>query len=352
MASSSSHRRRRAAIPLAIALVLSAACSSGDDDDTAADGTEADASGGGSGEAITIGYSAWPGWFPWKVAEEQGFFEDAGVDVELQYFDDYIASLDALAAGQIDGNSQTLNDTLVGVSSGSDQVVVVVNDNSAGNDAIIVDESIESVEDLEGKAVGAEPGVVDHFLLLQGLADAGLTEEDVDFQGLPTDQAAATFASGQLDAVGVFAPFTVEALEREGSHVLFDSSDYPGTIPDFLALDRALVDERPEDVQKIVDAWYATMDWIAANPDEATEIMADQAGVSVEEYESFADGTKLFTPDEALEAFTGDADTDLPAMTEQVAEFLPEAGLVDDPPDTADLYDPSFTEDYVEREGA
>jgi len=350
MASSSSRRRRRAAIPLAIALVLSAACSSGDDDDDAATGDGAtEDQGGASGDAITIGYSAWPGWLPWKVAEEQGFFEEAGVDVELEYFENYIASLDALAAGQIDGNSQTLNDTLVGVSGGSDQVVVIVNDNSAGNDQIIVDESIQTVEDLEGKAVGAEAGVVDHFLLLQGLADAGLTEDDIDFFGLSTDQAVASFTGGQLDAVGLFAPFAAQALERDGSHVLFDSSDYPGTIPDFLALDRALVEERPEDVQKVVDAWYATLDWIEENPDEAVEIMAEQAGVSVEEYQSFADGTKLFTPEEAVTAFTGDADTDLPAMTEQVTAFLPEAGLVDEEPTTEDLYDPSFTDAHAAR---
>jgi NitT/TauT family transport system substrate-binding protein len=301
------------------------------------------------GDTITLGYSAWPGWLPWKVAQEQGFFDDAGVDVELRFFEDYTASLDALASGRIDGNSQTLNDTLVGVSSGSDQVVVVVNDNSFGNDQIIVDESIQTVADLQGKAVGAGPGVVDHFLLLQGLADAGLTEDDIDFYGLSTDLAVASFTGGELDAVGLFAPFAVQALEREGSHVLFDSSDYPGTIPDFLALDRSVVEERPDDVQKIVDVWYRTLGWIDENPDEATAIMAEQAGVSVEEYESFADGTKLFSADEALEAFSGDADTDLPAMTEQVAEFLPDAGLMDEAPPTDDLYDPSFTEAYAAR---
>jgi NitT/TauT family transport system substrate-binding protein len=311
------------------------------------DGSEA----ADSGEAITLGYSAWPGWLPWKVAEEQGFFEEAGLDVELQFFEDYTASLDALASGRLDGNSQTLNDTLVGVSSGSDQVVVVVNDNSFGNDQIIVDESIETVADLEGKAVGAGPGVVDHFLLLQGLADAGLTEDDIDFYGLSTDLAVASFAGGELDAVGLFAPFAVQALEREGSHVLFDSSDYPGTIPDFLALDRALVEERPEDVQLLVDAWYATLDYIEENPDEANAIMAEQAGVEVEEYAGFAEGTRLFTADEAVASMTGDADTDLPAMTAQVSSFLLDTELVEEEPDTAELYDPSFTEDYLEREG-
>jgi NitT/TauT family transport system substrate-binding protein len=340
------HRRSRRAwiaIPLLVAVVAACGSDEGDDSDT---GNEESS---GSGETITLGYSAWPGWAPWAVAEEAGIFEEAGVDVELKWFDDYIGSLDAMASGQLDANSQTLNDTIVGVSAGSPQTVVIVNDNSAGNDAIIVDESISSIEDLAGKDVAAEAGVVDHFLLLQGLESVGLTEDDINFQGLLTDQAAATFSGGELDAVGVFAPFTVQALERPGSKVLFDSSDFPGTIPDFLAMDSGLVEERPEDVQKLVDAWYMTLDYIEENPEESAEIMAERLGVTVDEYNDFASGTKLFTADEALASLTGDAETDLPTMTTTVNDFLAGTDLLEEQPDLEGLYDTSFTEDYVER---
>jgi NitT/TauT family transport system substrate-binding protein len=339
--------RLAGALVAALGVAAAGAACGGDDGEAASDA----ARDGSSGEQLTIGYSAWPGWFPWAVTEEQGIFEDAGVEVELEYFSDYLSSLDAMSAGQLDGNTQTLNDTLVGVSAGSDQVVVVVNDNSAGNDAIIVDQSINRIEDLAGKSIAAEPGVVDHFLLLQGLATVGLTEEDIQFNGLPTDQAAAAFAGGEFDAVGVFAPFTVQALERPGSKVLFDSADFPGTIPDFLVLDRAVVEERPEDVQKLVDAWYATLDWIEENPDEAIEIMAAKAEVSVEEYESFAGGTRIFSAEEALASMTDDGETDLGPITEQVSAFLLDTGLMETEPDLEGLYDPSFTEDYVERQG-
>ena len=102
-----------------------------------------------------------------------------------------------------------------------------------------------------------------------------MTEDDIEFQGLPTDAAAAAFAGGQFDCVGVFAPFTLQALEREGSHVLFSSADFPGAISDHLVATADAVEEHPDELQKLVDAWYLTLDWIAANPDEATAIMAD-----------------------------------------------------------------------------
>jgi NitT/TauT family transport system substrate-binding protein len=355
---STSRRRPRpprwlaGSLALLLALLAVAACG-GSDDDGGDDAGSASTSGSGGSdeEPIVLGYSAWPGWFPWKVAEEEGIFEQVGVDVELKWFDDYLASLTALSAGELDGNSQTLNDTLVGISGGSDQVVVLVNDNSSGNDAIIVDQSISSIEDLRGRTVAAEPGVVDHFLLLQGLDSAGMTEDDIQFSGLPTADAAAAFASGQVDAAGVFAPFTLEALKRPGSKVLFDSADYPGTIPDFLVLDRKIVEERPDDVQKLVDAWYATLTWIAANPEAANAIMAEQAGVSVEDYAGFAGGTRIFTPEQALASLTGSGDVDLGPMAERVAEFLPASGLVEEAPSLDGLYDASFTEDYIRRHG-
>ncbi|MEM8717621.1 MAG: ABC transporter substrate-binding protein, partial [Cyanobacteria bacterium P01_G01_bin.4] len=151
-----------------------------------------------SDEPIQIGYSAWPGWFPWKVAEEQGLFEANGVNVEMVWFDGYLDSITALAVGQLDGNTQTLNDTIFSVSGGSDQVIVLNNDYSTGNDAIIVDGSIGSIEDLAGKSIAAEEGVVDHFLLLLGLETVGLSQADIDFKPLETGAAAAAFAAGQL----------------------------------------------------------------------------------------------------------------------------------------------------------
>lgn len=38
---------------------------------------------GSEAAAVRIGYSAWPGWIPWKVAEETGTFKQAGVPVTL-----------------------------------------------------------------------------------------------------------------------------------------------------------------------------------------------------------------------------------------------------------------------------
>ena len=303
-------------------------------------------------DSIKVGYSAWPGWFPLAVAEKAGIFDQVGLDVDLVYFADYIASIDAMAAGELDFVTQTLNDTMASVAFGSDQVIVAVNDNSTGNDKIICDGSINTIEDMAGKTVAAEAGVVDHFLLDQGLASVGMTEDDIDFRGVLTDAAAAGFADGEFDCVGVFAPFWITALEREGSHEVFSSADFPGLIPDHIVATRDIVDGNPTAVQKLVDAWYLTLEYMQDNPDEANQIMADVAETSVEEYEQFAEGTTLFSPEQALAAFQpGDDTTSLQHTAELINPFLVDSGFTEKEASLDGLFDASFTQDWVDRMG-
>ncbi|WP_017316374.1 ABC transporter substrate-binding protein [Mastigocladopsis repens] len=300
---------------------------------------------------IQVGFSAWPGWFPWQIAQEQKLFEANKVNVDLKWFDSYLDSINALRAGQLDANTQTLNDTISSVAAGSDQVIVLVNDNSTGNDKIIVREGINSIADLKGKKVAAEEGTVDHFLLLLGLKKAGLTQADIQFQPLETGAAAAAFVAGQVDAVGVFAPFTTKALERSGSKELFSSKDFPGAIPDHLVVSRKLINERPQDVQALVNTWFATLDFMNANQEKAYAIMAKRAGVSVSEYKAYDAGTKIFTLEENLKAFNpGNDMASLRYASGEISKFLLDSGLTKQAPNLNQIFDDRFVKAYATKQ--
>jgi NitT/TauT family transport system substrate-binding protein len=303
--------------------------------------------------AVKLGFSAWPGWFPWQVAADKGIFDKHNVAVDLKWFDGYLESINTLTAEQIDANSQTLGDTVSSVAAGADQVVVLVNDNSTGNDKVIVRDGIKSVADLKGKKVAAEEGTVDHFLLLLGLQKAGLKPSDIEFVPLETGKAAAAFVAGQVDAVAVFAPFTTQALKRAQSRELFSSKDFPGAISDHLVFTRAFVEKNPEQVQAIVNSWFATLDYIQANQEEAYKIMAQRAGVTVEEYKEYADGTRLFTIEDNLTAFQkGDTMQSLDFSAKKMAEFLVNVGLAKTKADTSNILDDRFIKAYAEQRKA
>jgi NitT/TauT family transport system substrate-binding protein len=299
---------------------------------------------------VRLGFSAWPGWFPWQVANDQGIFDQNKVKVDLKWFDGYLESISTLNAEQIDANSQTLGDTVSSIAGGADQVVVLVNDNSTGNDKIIVREGINTIQDLKGKKVAAEEGTVDHFLLLLGMKEAGLKPEDIEFVPLETGSAAAAFVAGQVDAVAVFAPFTTQALTLANSKELFSSKDFPGSISDHLVFTRKFVEANPEKVQAMVDSWFATLDYIKKNPDQANEIMAKRAGVSVDEYGKYAEGTKLFTIEENLEAFTKCENMkSLDFSAKELSKFLVDVGLATKEIDTTTIFDDRFVKAYAEK---
>ena len=301
-------------------------------------------SGPGASEApVRIGYSAWPGWFPWKVSEDKGLFTAAGVPVRLTWFDGYLDSINALNAGQLDCNSQTLGDTISSVAGGADLQVVLTNDISSGNDQIIAAPGIRSVTDLRGKKIAAEQGTVDHYLLLLGLKKARISEKDITFVPLETGAAAAAFVAGKVDAVGVFAPFTTQALKRPGSTTLYSSRDFPGAISDHLVCSRAFVAKNPQKVQKIVNSWFATLRQIKAEPRPSMAILAKRAGVSEADYKAYDAGTTIYSLEKNREVFKpGTTMTSLPYAAEQISAFLQAVGLAKSAPKLEGLLEPTF----------
>ncbi|PNW34361.1 UNVERIFIED_CONTAM: sulfonate ABC transporter substrate-binding protein [Euhalothece sp. KZN 001] len=329
-----------------LSLVLIVSCNTGNDSPTGSSGNEANS------EPVVMGYSNWAGWWPWAIAEEEGLFEKNGANVRLQWFDGYLASMEAMAAGQLDANCQTLNDTVSFVADAvNGEVVVLVNDNSAGNDKIIAAEEIRSIPDLEGKDVAVEAGVVDDFLLSLALEEEGMSRSDVNIVDLETGAAAAAFASGKVDAVGAFPPYWLTALKREGSHELVTSAEFPGAIPDLLVTSQDLIDNRSDQVQALVDTWFDVLEFMENNPDRADEIMAQRADVTTEELQLFKEGTKIFTLEENLEAFSeGNNMTHMPYAAEEMAAFMVNVDFIPEKPDLSSLFNDSFVKTYAEKQ--
>lgn len=294
---------------------------------------------------VRVGYSAWPGWFPWKVTEDKKLFEAAGVPVTLQWFDGYLDSINALNAGQLDCNSQTLNDTISSIAGGADLQVVLQNDYSTGNDQIIATEAIGSIAALKGKKIAAEEGTVDHYLLLKVLKDGGLSAKDISFVPLETGAAAAAFAAGKVDAVGVYAPFTTQALKLPGSKALSTSKEHPGAISDLLVCRSEFVAKNPEKIQQVVNSWFATLKTIKDDPAGTLPILVERSGVSEAEFKAYNAGTSIQTLAENRANFKpGTTMISLPFAAEQISAFLVETGLAKGKPDLSKLLNPQFVD--------
>lgn len=194
---------------------------------------------------VKVGVSDWPGWVAWYVAEKKGFFKKHGADVKLVWFPNYTDSISAPSAGQLDANAQTWSDTMGPLAKGVPVKAILVNDNSAGNDALVVGPKIRSFADLKGKSVALEQYSVSHFVLVNALAKNGLKASDVKIVNLSAGDAAAAFLGGRVEAAVVWNPW-IHQIETSGKgRALFTSKDLPGLIPDLLvAQDKAIAGKR------------------------------------------------------------------------------------------------------------
>jgi len=255
-------------------------------------------------EPLKIGYSDWPGFTLIEVAKQKGWFKEAGVDVDLIWFD-YLPSLDAFAAGKVDGVTAVAADMLVTGANGAKSKFICLLDYSNGNDMIIAKPGINSLADLKGKKVGLEVTLVEHLLLLQGLKSAGMKPSDVELVNTATNDTPQVLASGSVAAVGAWYPVSGQALKLvPGSKAIFTSADAPGLIYDVLAVNPTSLAKRKADWEKYVAIYYRCVDYILdpKTQDDAVKILAAKVGAKPAEYKKAIPGTHFLTLDAAKAA--------------------------------------------------
>ncbi len=249
---------------------------------------------------LKVAYSDWPGWTAFAIAAEKGWFKDAGVDVELLWFE-YGPSMEAYTAGKADAVMVTNGDALVTGAGGGKNVMIMLTDFSNGNDMIVARPGIASLKELKGKKIGIEIGFVEHLLLLNGLKKLGLSDKDVELVPTPTNQTPQVLASGQVDAIGAWQPNSGEALKAlPGSKPVYTSANEPGLIYDAVVVTPQSLATRRADWVKFIGVWGKVVAYLKdpATRKDGIKIMAARAGVDPAVYAAFMSGTQFLTLEE------------------------------------------------------
>jgi NitT/TauT family transport system substrate-binding protein len=254
---------------------------------------------------LRLGYSDWPGWVAWQIAIDKGWLTQAGLDVKFEWFD-YSASMEAFAAGKIDGDCVTNGDALVMGAGGARNVMIMLTDYSNGNDMIVARPGITSLKDLKGKKIGIEIGLVEHLLLLDGLKKQGMTQDDVTLVNSKTNETPQVLASGQVDAIGAWQPNSGMAMKAlPGSRPVFTSAQLPGIIYDVLMVSPASLAAHRADYVRLIGVWDRVVNYIndpKTQPD-AVQIMAARVGLTPAQYLPLLAGTHLLGVAEAKHVF-------------------------------------------------
>jgi NitT/TauT family transport system substrate-binding protein len=241
---------------------------------------------------MRLGMTTWVGYGPMFLARDKGFFKENGLDVDLQIIEDASLYMAAVAAGKLDGNASTLDEIMKYRSPDFCFKAVVALDDSHGGDGVLVQNDVNSLADLKGKAVGMNEGSVSQFWFNILLKREGMTEKDLEITNMTADDAAAAFIAGQIPAAVTWEPHLSLVRTKKQGKVLIDSAATPGLIVDVVDLTCDYIDKNPKDVEAFVKGLYKAVEFIKTNPDEAYAIMAKGVGGYLEKPEDFAEAAK------------------------------------------------------------
>lgn len=281
--------------------------------------------------SFTIGTSIWTGWMPFYLMDTNGMLkkraDEEGIEIKVEKFKDYTASVQAFSAGKLDACSMTIMDALQPAAAGIDVKVVLVNDFSAGGDGVLAKKGAE-LKDIKGKEVLLEQFSVSHYLLIKALESVGLTEGQVVLKNIGADDAGKAFLAGQAEFAVTWNPHLYMAEEAGKGAVVFSSRQIPGEIIDLLVFNGKKLD--PRCAKAVVRAWYDVMEAMAdpKRRAEAIGAMAKESGTSPEDFEKLLKGTELFTdPKKCVDFLKGEQ---IVNTMESVRTFLSKHEKLDD----------------------
>ncbi len=226
---------------------------------------------------LSIGMTTWIGYGTLYLAKDLGYFKEKGLDVDLQTIEETAMYMAATASGHLDGSASTIDEILKYRPKFCFKAVAAL-DESYGGDGILVQDGINSIQDLKGKTVAVNEGTVSQFWLSNLLKDAGMSMSDITVQNMTADDAATAFISGRVPVAVTWEPNLSYARNQNVGKVLVDSSHTPGVIVDVVNLRCDVIEKQPEDVAALVDGLYRAVQFTKDHPEKAYEIMAKQLG--------------------------------------------------------------------------
>lgn len=230
----------------------------------------------------------WPGFYWIDVARDRGWFRAEGLDIDFVDSNaDYVASLDAVVSGRLDFSGFTLFDLIRYNVNGSDLVMIVVTDQSAGADAVAARPGIARLSDLRGKRIGVPLGTYGEYILATLLQREGIPSSAYKLVDIQGERAAPELGAGSIDAAVTWEPFAGQAAAAVNGQRIWDSSQLPGISPGGLVTRRALLNQRGDDTQAIVRVWHRATRFIAEHPEEAYAIVARAQHQTTEDVRAF-----------------------------------------------------------------
>jgi outer membrane protein OmpA-like peptidoglycan-associated protein/ABC-type nitrate/sulfonate/bicarbonate transport system substrate-binding protein len=224
---------------------------------------------------LRVALATWPGHMPLVIANgglttaDGSIAAAEGLNLEISFVDDPSAKNKGLQAGELDFIWHTVDELPISLGShqqaGTELRVFLQLDWSRGGDACVAAPEVRAAEDIFGRRSAMMLFSPDHTLFEFMLTNSNLTpseirrvRSDTKFSADDVTFGRTLFTEGKVDVACLWEPDVSLALAgRSGAHRLFSTSQATELIADILVASKALLDARPELIEKLMRVWFA-----------------------------------------------------------------------------------------------
>ncbi len=271
-------------LSIAMLTMVFAGCQSGGSDTSSTPGTPGTDSSapeqGATGEKLVVGMMPYTVNVPAQYAFDQGWFEEAGLNVEFIMFANGTPMNESLAAKKVDlgvaGTAAVFSlinnvSTLVyesntaggmGLYVRADSPIAKVSGQIADNAAIL-----GSAETIRGIKVLGSLGTVSQYTTIKYAEMFGVKENEYEQIHMEFAQALQAFLSGEGDAISVPPPFSFQAEESGAVRAVSFEEAAGISMKDGIIVRNDILSDRRDDVIKFVQVYERACEALAGDAD-------------------------------------------------------------------------------------
>lgn len=216
------------------------------------------------GKTITIGVMPDIDSIPFIIAEKNGYFKEAGVNVKIEHFSSAKDRDSALQSGKLDG---VINDVVAVVFANEGGIDLKMLAKTDINISLLAgkDSGIRTVGDLKGKSVGLSTNTIMEYTLDRMLEDANVQTGEINKIAVPPIQTRLEMLQGgKLNAA--IMPDPLAALAVKNGALVLNSTGKFGYKAGTIAFTSKSIKESPEEIKAVFTAYNKAVDYLRTEP--------------------------------------------------------------------------------------
>ncbi len=273
---------------------------------------------------LRIGLEHWIGFAPFYVAKKQGWLTDQDINVQLIQGTDTDQLAHLMRSGDLDGLCLPLTDLIAGLEAGFQLKGIYPLAWSSGGNAIVVagntpGHSLKELEDVD--IYGA--GRVAQYIVYRAFTAEKLPFSPQRVHNLSSPLVLQSLSTDMIQAGVLWEPYLSLFQQEQLGRTVFDSDKLSKDCFETVVVREDVLKDKHEAVAFLLQALEKATKWIAAHPDEAGQLIAEQLHMPDAAVRKGFEGVHYLSPEEqqTLVGCAGNSQT-LGKAIKQQEQFL------------------------------